>query len=86
MLQAALETGCDVTPVALGYRADPPGDTVRDICWWGGVGFVSHLWRFLALRSFEATVVFGANRRIQADRKAEAVRLREEVVRLVGMA
>lgn len=82
LLQAALETGCDVTPAALAYRADPPSDTVNDICWWGGVGFVSHLWRFLALRSFEAKVVFGASRPVEADRKAEAAMLREEIIRL----
>lgn len=82
LLQAALETGCDVTPVALGYRADPPGDTVRDICWWGGVGFVPHLWRFLGLRSFEAMVVFGASSPAQTDRKTEAAKLHADVSRL----
>lgn len=82
LLQAALETGCDVTPAALHYRADPPGDTVRDICWWGGVGFVPHLWRFLALRSFEATVVFGESCPAQTDRKTEAAKLHAEVCRL----
>ena len=82
LLQAALETGCDVTPVALSYRADPPGDTVRDICWWGGVGFLPHLWRFLGLRSFKAAVAFGAAQRVASDRKSEAVRLHAEVSRL----
>ncbi len=82
LLQAALETGCDVTPVALSYRADPPGDTVRDICWWGGVGFLPHLWRFLALRSFAATVRFGTSRGASGDRKAEAVQLHAEVCAL----
>ena len=82
LLQAALETGCDITPAALSYRADPPGDTVHDICWWGGVGFIPHLWRFLALRSFQATVVFGESRRPQADRKAAAVALRGQVIGL----
>jgi len=79
LLQAALETGCVVTPAALSYHADPPGDTVRDICWWGGVGFMPHLWRFLALRSFEVTVSFGSGRPGEADRKAEALRLHAEV-------
>ena len=83
LLQAALETGCDVTPVALSYRADPPGDTVRDICWWGGVGFLPHLWRFLGLRSFEARVVFGESCPAQADRKAEAIRFHGEVCSLL---
>jgi len=82
LLQAALETGCDVTPAALCYRADPPGETVTDICWWGGVGFLPHLWRFLAVPSFEAEVVFGDSCPAQSDRKAEAVVLRERVVRL----
>jgi 1-acyl-sn-glycerol-3-phosphate acyltransferase len=82
LLQAALETGCDVTPAALRYRADPPVDAVRDICWWGGVGFVPHLWRFLTLPSFEVAVVFGAAQRAGSDRKSEAVRLHEEVSRL----
>lgn len=82
LLQAALETGCDVTPVALRYRADSSGDTVRDICWWGGVGFVPHLWRFLGLRSFEAMVVFGDSCRAQTDRKTEAAKLHADVCRL----
>ena len=86
LLQAALETGCDVTPAALSYRADPPGDSIKDICWWGGVGFVPHLWRFLALPSFNATVVFGSSRPARADRKAEAIVLREEVLRLTTEA
>jgi len=84
LLQAALESGCEVTAAALHYAADPPGDTVNDICWWGGVGFIAHLWRFLALPSFSATVVFGVSRPVQADRKAEAARLRAEVLRLRG--
>jgi 1-acyl-sn-glycerol-3-phosphate acyltransferase len=83
LLQAALETGCDVTPVALRYRADSSGDTVKDICWWGGVGFLPHLWRFLALRSFEATVAFGPSRLSTGDRKSEAVRLRTETLSLL---
>ncbi|MFZ9931826.1 MAG: lysophospholipid acyltransferase family protein [Chthoniobacterales bacterium] len=82
LLQAALETGCGVTPAALGYRADPPGDTIRDICWWGGVGFVAHLWRFLGLRSFEVTVIFGQSSPALLDRKKEAAKLHEEVCRL----
>lgn len=82
LLQAALETGCDVTPAALTYKASPPGDTVNDICWWGGVGFVAHLWRFLGLRSFRASVVFGAARRPDSDRKTEALALHAEVARL----
>lgn len=86
LLQAALETGCDVTPAALAYCADPPGNTINDICWWGGVGFVPHLWRFLALPSFTATVVFGTSRPVQTDRKAEAILLREEVLRLTAEA
>lgn len=86
LLQAALETGCNVTPAAISYRAHPPGDTINDVCWWGGVGFLPHLWRFLALPSFEAKVVFGESRPAQADRKAEAVTLREEVVRLSELA
>jgi 1-acyl-sn-glycerol-3-phosphate acyltransferase len=83
LLQAALEAGCNVTPAALSYRADPPGDTVKDICWWGGESFVPHLWRFLALPSFEAKVVFGKSRPPQLDRKSEALRLREEVCALI---
>lgn len=82
LLQAALETGCNVTPAALSYRADPPVDTVKDICWWGGVRFLPHLWRFLALRSFDACVFFGFSRPPQTDRKAEAALLRAEVLGL----
>lgn len=84
LLQAALETGCDVTPAALEYDTDPPGDAVRDICWWGGVGFLPHVWRLLSLGGFRAVVIFGASRRAGTDRKTEAASLREEVLRLKG--
>lgn len=83
LLQAALETGCNVTPAALSYRADPPADAVKDICWWGGIRFLPHLWRFLALRSFDVGLFFGHSCPPQIDRKAEAVRLHGEVCRLL---
>jgi len=82
LLQAALEAGCAVTPTALKYDTDPPGDAIRNICWWGGVGFIPHVWRLLSLKGFSASVTFGASRRVEADRKSEAASLREEVLRL----
>lgn len=82
LLQAAVARGCEVTPVALSYRAEPPADAVTYVCWWGGVGFLSHLWRFLSLKSFAAGVAFGQSRCLSDDRKSEAVLLRDEVAQL----
>jgi 1-acyl-sn-glycerol-3-phosphate acyltransferase len=82
LLQAAVATGHEVTPVALFYQADPPADAVTYVCWWGGVGFLPHLWRFLSLHSFAAGVAFGTSRFLSDDRKSEAVLLRNDVARL----
>lgn len=83
LLQAAQETDCNVTPAALSYRTASPADAARDICWWGGVAFAAHLWRFLALPKFETSVVFGSPRSLETDRKSEAAALREEVLGLL---
>lgn len=82
LLQAAVATRCEVTPVALFYCTDPPEDAITHVCWWGGVGFLPHLWRFLSLKSFAAGVAFGQPRRLAADRKVAAALLREDVAQL----
>jgi 1-acyl-sn-glycerol-3-phosphate acyltransferase len=40
----------------------------QDVCWWGEMGFISHLFRVLGLRGLSAKVRFGEEVMERADR------------------
>ena len=82
LLQAALEAGVPVTPLAVRYHVAPPADAATDVCWWGDIKIAPHLLRLWSLPRTEASVVFGMSRMMTADRKAEAHRLQQDVAAL----
>jgi 1-acyl-sn-glycerol-3-phosphate acyltransferase len=55
----------------------PPGETPanRSVCWWGEMTFPDHLFRLLQVASFEASVVYGSEPIVAADRRALAAAL-----------
>ena len=69
-----------VTSAALHYRT-PPGETPAHlaVCWWGDMTFADHLLNVLKLPYFEAGLVFGSPSIQEADRKALARKLTEQV-------
>jgi len=69
LLQPAIDSGWDVTPVYLKYECEE-GDVEQDICWWGDMGFMEHLLRMLKVKRSYATVVFGEARKPVPERKA----------------
>jgi 1-acyl-sn-glycerol-3-phosphate acyltransferase len=84
LLEAALATGSVVTPAALTYATPRSGDPARDICYWGDMVFVTHLFRLLALEGFSARLHFGESERPGPNRKGEAVRLQEWIRAALG--
>jgi 1-acyl-sn-glycerol-3-phosphate acyltransferase len=69
-----------VLPVGLRYAVDD-GDAAQEVCWWGDMTLVPHLWRLLGLREIRATVCVG--RPIwHWDRKELAVQLHQAVTDL----
>lgn len=82
LLEPAIRRGWRVTPVALDYHCEG-GTVVRDVCWWGEMSLLPHLWRLAGLKGVIARVRYG--RAVSAgggDRKALARDLHAAVVGL----
>ncbi|MEI8062715.1 MAG: lysophospholipid acyltransferase family protein [Verrucomicrobiota bacterium] len=58
MLDVAIDENWPVLPVWIGYDL-PDGDVTREICWWGNMTLLPHLWRLLGFATISATVRFG---------------------------
>ncbi|MBD5778149.1 1-acyl-sn-glycerol-3-phosphate acyltransferase [Pelagicoccus sp. NFK12] len=81
LLQPLVDNDWPITPAYLKYECEQ-GDVAQDVCWWGDMGFASHLLRLCKVKSVRATIVFGNQRRPGNDRKALAKELYEEVLGL----
>lgn len=81
LLAPVVENGWPVTPAYLRYECEG-ADPRRDVCWWGDMGFSSHLWRLLGVKRTRATIVFGKPRQSGADRKVLAEELYRDVLEL----
>ena len=76
LLELAAQAHMPVHYVSLSYRTPqkaPPAQ--RAVCWWGEMTFPKHLFELLALRGFEAELVFGTQPIQAADRKVLANKL-----------
>jgi 1-acyl-sn-glycerol-3-phosphate acyltransferase len=81
MLQPAVDTGATITPCAVSYELED-GDPGREICWWGDMTVLPHMWNLLGKKSIRARIVFGTPMQARGDRKRLSAVLHEEVVRL----
>lgn len=78
-LETALDTGTPCLPIAIRYATPfDPGPTSGSVNWWGGMPFVPHVWRLLALRRIDVDVWIGepVATTSDMDRKALAEELR----------
>ncbi|MCZ6597526.1 MAG: lysophospholipid acyltransferase family protein [Planctomycetota bacterium] len=68
-------------PVTLHYETrGEPWAPAWTICWWGGMGFWRHIWRFLRSRGAVATVRWAPAPVVGDERKALALRVHAELV------
>ncbi len=81
MLQPAIDTRVPITPCAIHYELQD-GDPAREICWWGDMTLLPHVWNLLGKRAIHANIVFGSPIEAGGDRKQLSAVLHEEVVRL----
>jgi 1-acyl-sn-glycerol-3-phosphate acyltransferase len=81
MLQPAIDTAAPITPCAIRYELED-GDAGREVCWWGDMEFLSHVWNLLGKKSVQATVVFGEALTATSDRKQLSAVLHQQVARL----
>ena len=80
LLEPAVKAFYPVSYAAVSYRT-PPDQVQADlsVCWWGDMTFLSHFYRLLQLKTFDAQVVFGSHSIRADDRKTLARRLRQAI-------
>ncbi|MFZ0793440.1 MAG: lysophospholipid acyltransferase family protein, partial [Candidatus Korobacteraceae bacterium] len=81
MLQPAIDNALPITPCAIGYELDD-GHASREVCWWGDMEFLPHVWNLLGKKSVQARIVFGEPLSAESDRKELSAMLHAEVLRL----
>lgn len=82
LLEVAVREGLQVHCAGIAYRVPDGGPAARRaVCWHGGVPFLPHALRLLALPGFEARVRFSPRTLEGDDRKRLARRLRDETAR-----
>jgi len=81
MLQPAIDTAALVTPSAIRYELED-GDAGREVCWWGEMKLLPHVWNLLGKKLVQAKIVFGEPITATGDRKELSSVLHEEVMRL----
>ena len=81
MLQPAIDTGIPITPCAIHYELDD-GDPAREVCWWGDMTLLPHVWNLMSKKSVRARIVFGEPVVAHGNRKELSSLLRERVIAL----
>jgi len=81
MLQPAIDAGALVTPCAIGYELDD-GDVGREVCWWGDMDLLPHVWNLVGKKVIRARIAFGEPIVASSDRKQLSHVLHEQVAQL----
>ena len=81
MLQPAIDAGVPVAPCAITYELDD-GDVGREVCWWGDITLLPHVWNLLGKKVIRARIAFGEPTLASGDRKQLSHVLHDRVVRL----
>lgn len=79
LIEAAVVTGSAVTPVALAYELGNH-DAGTDVCYWGDMTFLPHLFKLLSHKECRALLSFAGTQALSSSRKGEAVLLHRRVV------
>jgi 1-acyl-sn-glycerol-3-phosphate acyltransferase len=77
LFEPAVSARAPVTAAAIRYGIDG-GVAERELCWYGEMLFLPHLWKVLGTRGFCAHVRFGTPR-VYADRRTAALETHDEV-------
>lgn len=81
MLQPAIDVGAPITPCAIGYELDD-GYSALEVCWWGDMTLMPHVWNMMGKKAIRAKVTFGEPLVAAGDRKELGHVLHERVARL----
>ena len=80
LLEFAVQSRQPVHCASLSYRTDP-GEVPAclAVCWWGDMGFATHVFHLLQVRRFYAEIVFGEEAVWEEDRKILAQKLHARI-------
>jgi 1-acyl-sn-glycerol-3-phosphate acyltransferase len=81
MLQPAIDAGMPITPCSIRYELED-GDPGQEICWWGDMTLLPHVWNLLSKKSIRARIVFSEPIAARQDRKELSQILHAQVARL----
>jgi 1-acyl-sn-glycerol-3-phosphate acyltransferase len=81
MLQPAIDAAALVTPCAINYELDD-GDVGQEVCWWGDMALLPHVWNLLGKKVIRARITFGEPMLASGDRKQLSQVLHDQVARL----
>jgi 1-acyl-sn-glycerol-3-phosphate acyltransferase len=81
LLEPVLQLGCPVTVGAIDYSL-PGGSVTDEVCYWGDMTLVPHLFNLLGKAGVESKLRIARFETRTADRKQLALELRREIVRL----
>lgn len=82
LLEPAVARRWPVVPVALGYAVPAGHAAATEVCWWGEMRLIPHLWRLFALPRIDASVAWGEPADPGAGRKTLAAALHARVTQL----
>src|ERR1039458_7689168 len=77
LIDPATAAAAPITAAAIRYVIDG-GVEERELCWYGGEGFTTHLWKVLGVKGFEARLHFG-DPKIYSDRRVAADQTHAEI-------
>jgi len=81
LFEPAIASRATITPAWIGYEVSS-GSVANDVCYWGEMTLVPHLFRMFAIHTIVANINFGTAMRGMQDRKQTAEATRNEVIRL----
>jgi len=81
LFQTAVESDIPLTPAYITYRISE-GSLAEDVCFWGDMTLVPHLWNLFSKSVLHAFVIFGATERGFENRKEAAERMHSRVTAL----
>jgi 1-acyl-sn-glycerol-3-phosphate acyltransferase len=81
MLQPAIDASAPLTPCSIRYELED-GDEGQEVCWWGDMTFLPHVWNLLSKKSIRARIVFGEAIATRENRKELSRILHQKVVTL----
>ncbi len=81
MLQPAIDAGAPITPCSIRYELED-GDVGQEVCWWGDMTLLPHVWNLLSKKSIRVHILFGEPIAAGQDRKKLSRILHEQVAGL----